>query len=59
MTDSVTRPQHLGYHCLEERDLDMYCQLNSAQMVEHQASDLEVQGSNPSPGSNFSLEIKL
>ena len=26
-------------------------------MVEHQANDLEVQGLNPSPGLNFSLEI--
>ena len=27
------------------------------QMVERQAGDLEVQGSNPGPGSNFSLDI--
>ena len=26
-------------------------------MVEHQARDLVVQGSNPGPGSNFSLKI--
>ena len=27
-------------------------------MVERKARDLEVQDSNPGPGSNFSLEIK-
>ena len=30
-----------------------------AQVVERQARDLEVRGSNPGPGSNFSLEFKL
>ena len=28
-------------------------------MVECQARDLEVRGSNPGPGSNFSLEFKI
>ena len=28
-------------------------------MVERQARDLEVRGSNPGPGSNFSLELKF
>ena len=28
-------------------------------MVERQARDLEVRGSNPVPGSNFSLEFKI
>ena len=28
-------------------------------MVERQAIDLEVRGSNSGPGSNFSLEFKL
>ena len=28
-------------------------------MVESQAGDLEVQGSNPGPGSNFSPEFKM
>ena len=28
-------------------------------MVEHQARDLEVRGSNHDPGSNFSLEFKV
>ena len=28
-------------------------------MVERQARDLEVRGSNPGPGSNFSLESKM
>ena len=28
-------------------------------MIERQTRDLEVQGSNPSPGSKFSLEFKL
>ena len=26
-------------------------------MVEHQARDLEVRGSNPGPGSDFSLDL--
>ena len=28
-------------------------------MTERQASNLEVRGSNPGPGSNFSLEFQL
>ena len=28
-------------------------------MEEHEATDLEVRGSNPGPGWNFSLEFKL
>ena len=28
-------------------------------MVEHQARDLEVRGSNPGPGPNFSIEFKF
>jgi len=32
---------------------------NGAQMVERQASHLEVRGSNSGPGSNFSLGFKL
>ena len=30
-----------------------------AQVAERQARDLEVRGSNPGPGSNFSLEFKF
>ena len=39
---------------------DLRHQLNLiAQVVERQASDLEVRGSNPGEGSNFSLEFML
>ena len=38
----------------------MYRQFNQgSQKVESQARDMEVRGSNPSLGSNFSLEFKL
>ena len=38
----------------------MNWQLNQdSSMVECQARDLKVRGSNPGPGSNFSLELKI
>ena len=48
-----------GVWCLsfQEEYLNMgwYWNLDSS-MIERQARDLEVRGSNPDPGSNFSLE---
>ena len=32
---------------------------NICRVVERQARDLEVRGSNPGPGSNFSLELEF
>ena len=49
----------------EERETDreiQTCTINStriAQIVESETRDLEVQGSNPDPGSNFFLKSKI
>jgi len=37
----------------QERDLDFYCQSNE----NNSNGNLEIRGSNPDPGSTFSLEV--
>ena len=46
-----------GHHRLQEISLDLYRQLKPDSLNDR-ARDLEVRGSNPGPGSNFSLGIK-
>ena len=43
-------------HCFQERDLNLYRQLNPDSSS---GRGLEVRGSNPSSGSDFSLEFQL
>ena len=60
MTDSVT--DHNALRSIVFKIEVKTCTVNwtrIAQVVEHQARDLEVRGSNPGLGSNFSLEFKL
>ena len=59
MTDSVTDHNALHNIAFNRGSLELYHQLNqAAQVVEYQAKDLEVRGSNPGPGLNFCLEFK-
>ena len=60
MTDKVRRPTTALHSIAFKREL-WTCTVNwtlITQTVERQARDLEVRGSNPGPGPNFSLEIK-
>ena len=59
MADSVTDHNTLRVASVfQEEGLSVNWQLNQiAQLVERQARDLEVRGSNPGSGANFCLEV--
>ena len=60
MADSVTDQNTLHSIAFQESDLDRTVNWTRiSQVVERHARDLELRGSNPGPGSNFSLEFKM